>query len=71
MDTFPDFNMYAVLKNNIVISCGFGKSKLEIVDFLSKQLYNNSNGEFQFVQMTPDNSPAEIGMKYNGTNFTY
>jgi hypothetical protein len=71
METFPDFNMYAIIKDGIVISCGFGKSELEIIDFATKQLYNNSNGEFQFVKMTPENSPVEIGMKYKKNQFNY
>ena len=68
---FPDFALYAVLKNNIVIDCGVGDIE-KIVTSLhnNKQVYSKQDG-FEFVQMTLDNSPATIGMKYNGKQFYY
>jgi hypothetical protein len=69
MDTFPDFNMYAVLKDNIVIDVGFGINEFSLVDYNSKPIINT--GDFVYVQMTPENSPAETGMKYNGKTFSY
>ena len=69
METFPNFNMYAVLKNNIVVSVGFGVNTNSLVDFNSNPIL--SLDEFDFVQMTPDNSPANLGMQYNGKTFSY
>ena len=69
MDTFPNFNMYAVLKDNRIVDVGFGTDELNLVNYSSKPIINT--GDFVYVQMTPDNSPAELGMKYNGKTFSY
>lgn len=61
--------MYAVLKDNIIVDIGFGVDESTLVNYLSKPIINT--GEFVYVQMTPENSPAELGMKYNGKTFSY
>ena len=61
--------MYAVLKDNTIVSIGFGTNIDSLIDFNSKPISNSE--QFEFIQMTPDNSPAELGMKYNGKTFSY
>lgn len=61
--------MYAVLKNDIIVNIGFGVDVNCLIDFNSNPILNLE--EFDFVQMTQDNSPAELGMKYNGKTFSY
>jgi hypothetical protein len=59
---------YAVLDNNIVIDCGFGDAN-NVVSPLSQQSY--SNNDYEFVLMTIENSPAEIGMVYFNNKFLF
>jgi len=66
--TLPDNILYAVLNNDIVIDCGFGDTN-NVVSPLSQQTYLSN--DYQFVLMTMDNSPAEIGMKYKNNKFYF
>lgn len=61
--------MYAVLKDNVVINVGFGINESNLVDYNSEPIIDTGN--FVYVQMNPDNSPASMGMKYNGKTFSY
>jgi hypothetical protein len=63
----PDFAMYAVLENNTVIDCGFDANGI-IQSPLTQKLYDNN---YQFIAMTIENSPAEIGMKYKENKFYF
>jgi hypothetical protein len=69
METHPNFNMYAVLKDDIIVNIGFGININFLIDFNSNPILNSE--QFEFIQMTPENSPAELGMKYNGKTFSY
>lgn len=60
--------MYAIVCNQIVIDCGFGDEIIQSP--LTKKNYTK-NDEYQFVAMTIENSPASIGMKYNGNKFYF
>ena len=66
--TLPDNILYAVLSNNIVIDCGFGDID-NVTSPMSQQSY--SNKEYEFVLMTIENSPAEIGMSYFNNKFLF
>ena len=70
MNNFPDFIMYAVTKKNIVVDCGFGNE-----DLVKSALNNNAefdkNEGYNFIPMTLENSPAEIGMVYDGEKFYF
>jgi hypothetical protein len=66
--TLPDDILYAVLSDNIVVDCGFGDAD-KVVSPLSRQTY--SNNEYEFVLMTIENSPAEIGMSYFNNKFLF
>jgi hypothetical protein len=67
--TMPDFILYAVLKNNTVVDCGIGDNK-EVLSLMSQQNYKAKDG-FEFVEMTIQNSPAELGMIYNNNKFYF
>lgn len=62
--------MYAILKNNIVVNCGFKNNDVFISAMDGKTEYTEKEG-YAFIPMTLDNSPAEIGMSYNGKNFYF
>jgi hypothetical protein len=66
--TLPDNILYAVLSNNIVVDCGFGNTD-NVVSPLSQQSYSSNN--YEFVLMTIENSPAEIGMVYFNNKFLF
>lgn len=66
--TLPDNIFYAVLNNNIVVDCGFGDAD-NVVSPLSQQSY--SSNDYEFVLMTIENSPAEIGMVYFDNKFLF
>ena len=68
--TKPDVTMYAILKNNIVIDFGWADSNKAYSILTSKDAYELNN-EIQLIEMTIENSPAEINMKYNGQKFFY
>jgi hypothetical protein len=70
MSNFPDNPMYAVLKNNTVVSCGFFIDNVCRSAFNPEVSFKDSDG-FTFVKMTLDNSPAGINMKYNGNKFYF
>lgn len=67
--SMPDFIMYAVLKDGIVINCGFG-DKEKTISPITNECYEEKNG-FHFIPMTVENSPAEIGMVYNNNKFYF
>lgn len=52
--------MWAVIDNEIVIGCIVGVSYEEALQ--------QANGK-QLVEMTIENSPAQIGSRWNGINF--
>jgi hypothetical protein len=67
----PDFPMYAVLKENVVIDCGFGNTEtVYSANTAMKEPYQKSDG-FYFVEMTLENSPASFGMTYDGSKFYF
>lgn len=62
--------MYAILKDSIVIDFGFvNENKIHSI-LPSKNIYELTD-EIQLVEMTIENSPADINMKYDGKKFTY
>jgi len=66
--TLPNNILYAVLDNNIVVDCGFGDTD-RVVSPLSQQSY--SSNDYEFVLMTMENSPAEIGMVHFNNKFLF
>ena len=66
--TLPDNILYAVIESDIVVDCGFGDAS-KIVSPLSQRTY--SSNDYQFVLMTMDNSPAQVGMKYKNNKFYF
>lgn len=64
----PDFPMYAIVYNQIVIDCGFGDEVIQSP--LTKKTYIKNNN-YQFVAMTTENSPAGVGMRYDGNKFYF
>lgn len=70
MSDFPDNPMYAVLKDDTVISCGFFVDGVCRSVFNSETTFKDSDG-YTFVEMTIDNSPAQINMKYDGNKFYF
>lgn len=67
MSNLPDCIMYAIVSNSIVIDCAIEIDN-QIVSPLTKKTYIKDNN-FQFVQMTLENSPAEVGMLYKNNKF--
>ena len=61
--------MYAVLKNNTVVDCGFGDTD-NVISPMSQQTYK-AKDDFQLIKMTIENSPAELGMVYNNNKFYF
>ncbi len=68
MDTFPDFNMYAVLENNIVVNVAFGYDENNLFNHLGKSIQLDNS--IKLVKMTKENSPAVIGYEYDGQRFS-
>lgn len=68
---FPDFDLYAILKNNIVVDCGTGNTEKVIASLQSSNRTYSKQDGFEFVVMTLENSPAFVGMKYNGKQFYF
>jgi hypothetical protein len=61
----PDYLLFAVMENNIVIDCCFDNDG-KMISPLSKKEYKSDS--ITFIPMTLDNSPAEIGMSYDNTS---
>lgn len=61
METYPNFKMFAVLKDSIVIDCGFGDVD-EVASPLTKKTYDDKN--YTLIQVTEKNSPFIIGSIY-------
>jgi hypothetical protein len=57
----PNFNMYAIVENNIIIDCGFGDTEEFIVSPLTKKEYNNI--DYQLIKCTPETGVFKIGQK--------
>lgn len=68
-DDMPNFIMYAIVYNEYVIDCGFGNNE-ECKAAMSDKVYSSKDG-YTFIPMTLDNSPAAIGMFYNGNTFEW
>lgn len=61
-NNFPDFNMYAVIDNGVVIDCGFGYSTESIISPLSKKEYKNSE-TYKFILCDSEAGQFQIGQK--------
>lgn len=70
INDLPNFLMYSILKNNIVINFGFKNNDVFISAMDNKTEYTEKEG-YTFIPMTLENSPSEIGMSYNGKNFYF
>lgn len=61
MKTYPSSKMFAVLKDNIVIDCGFGDVN-EVTSPLTTKIYDNKN--YILIEVTEKNSPFFMGSIY-------
>lgn len=57
----PNFNMYAVVENDIVIDCGFGDTEELIVSPITKKEYNNT--DYNLIKCTEKTGIFMIGQK--------
>ncbi len=57
----PNFNMYAIVENGIVIDCGFGDTEELIVSPLTKKEYNNT--EYSLIKCTKETGIFMIGQR--------
>jgi hypothetical protein len=62
MSDFPDFPMFAVIKDSYVIDCAFFADNV-FKSPINKTEYTEGL-DYEFVQLTLENSPMEIGMIY-------
>lgn len=65
----PSYPMFAVMRNNYVIDCAFEDGE-QVVSPLTKTIYKLDE-DYKLIKMTVYNSPAEIGMKYDGNKFYF
>jgi hypothetical protein len=63
--------MYAIIEDGTVVNAGFKKDDTITGLFTGKEYKLKNDGTYVFVKMTLDNSPAVVGMCYNGTNFYF
>lgn len=62
---------YAVVdKDNIVIDCGFDGGDI-IISAIDTTISYPKNQEYNFIEMTLENSPAYVGMKYMDNQFVF
>jgi hypothetical protein len=63
----PTYNMYAIVKDKIVIDCGFGENTNKLFSPVTKKEYLN-NTEFEYIQCTQTSGNFYIGQKIDEVN---
>lgn len=69
MDTFPQFPMFALLKDSYVIDAVLGGPDTYVSAIDPKVTYNITSGEYTVVLVTIQNSPIKIGDYFNNNVF--
>jgi hypothetical protein len=69
MDTFPNYKMFALLKDNYVIDAVLGGPDLYVSARNNKITYNNIKNQYDTILVTIENSPIQIGDYFNGKKF--
>ena len=69
MNTFPNYKMFALLKNNYVIDAVFGGPESYVSARNNNIKYNNIKNEYDTILVTIENSPIQIGDYFDGKKF--